>query len=292
MKKIFFLAFILLAFGVLGYVLTGRFSASKLRPDRPQLAPGVAMQDVMFFSAALRRQMPYRVFLPEKIAPGQKLPVVYLLHGGNGGFRDWSNRSDVSSYAAQGLILVMPEGDFSYYQNAALKPGDKYEDYLVNDLIADVEKRFPAAAGRESKAIIGISMGGFAVARLALSRPELFVFVGALSPSIDVCQRRFNLMQWWRLTQIFGTVGSETRTASDPFLLARSADPARTPYIYLTAGETEPLLDPNRRFAALLKSRGFAYEFHTKPGGHDWGEWDAQLPGCFESLKQHLNSNG
>jgi hypothetical protein len=28
--------------------------------------------------------------------------------------------------------------------------------------------------------------------------------------------------------------------------------------------------------------------FHTKPGGHDWGEWDSQIPGCFESLLQHL----
>jgi S-formylglutathione hydrolase FrmB len=96
-------------------------------------------------------------------------------------------------------------------------------------------------------------------------------------------------MQWWRLTNIFGPVGSKTRTASDPFLLARSADPAHTPYIYLTAGEMEPLLLPNRRFAALLKSRGIAFEFHTKPGGHDWGEWDAQIPGCFESLMQRVH---
>jgi S-formylglutathione hydrolase FrmB len=288
MKKLILIAFTLLVLVALAYVLTGKFSASKLRPDHPQLAPGVAMQDVTFYSAALQRQMPYRVFLPEKLTPGQKLPVVYLLHGGNGGFRDWSNRSDVARYAAQGLILVMPEGAFSYYQNAALKPEDKYEDYLINDLIGDVEKRFPAATGRENRAIIGISMGGFAVARLALSRPELFAFVGAISPSIDVCQRRFHLMQWWRLTQIFGTVGSKTRTASDPFLLARSADPARTPYIYLTAGENEPLLAPNRRFAALLKSRSFAYEFHTKHGGHDWGEWNAQIPGCFEKMKEYL----
>jgi len=50
----------------------------------------------------------------------------------------------------------------------------------------------------------------------------------------------------------------------------------------------EPLLIPNRRFAALLKNRSFAYEFHTKPGGHDWGEWNSQIPGCFESLLEHL----
>jgi S-formylglutathione hydrolase FrmB len=185
----------------------------------------------------------------------------------------------------------MPEGAFSYYQNAALKPEYKYEDYLIHDLIADVEERFPAATGRENRAIIGISMGGFAVAKLALSRPDLFAFVGAFSPSIDVCQRRYHLMQWWRLTSIFGPAGSKTRKMSDPFVLVQSADAARTPYIYLTVGEIEPLLAPNRRFAALLKGRGFPYEFHTKPGGHDWGEWDSQIPGCFESLLRRLKPN-
>jgi S-formylglutathione hydrolase len=290
MKKLQFLRTVLPAIGLVALSLAACRRAPQPQADHPRLVPSVAMRDVNFFSASLQRQMPYRVFLPEKLVAGQKLPVVYLLHGGNGCFRDWSNRSDVSRYAAQGLILVMPEGAFSYYQNAALKPEDKYGDYLLNDLISDVEARFPAAKGRESRSIIGISMGGFAVAKLALSRPELFNFVGAFSPSIDVCQQRFHLMRWWRLTNIFGPVGSKTRKMSDPFELVQSANPAVTPYIYLTAGEREPLLEPNRRFAARLRDRHFSFEFHTKPGGHDWGEWNSQIPGCFESLFRNLPS--
>jgi enterochelin esterase-like enzyme len=71
-------------------------------------------------------------------------------------------------------------------------------------------------------------------------------------------------------------------------VLVQSADPAVTPFIYLTAGEQEPLLESNRRFAARLNEHHFANEFHTKPGGHDWNEWDLQIPGCFESLLAHL----
>ena len=96
-------------------------------PDHPYIASGVAMHDVTFHSPALNRYMPYRVFLPLHIHPNQRLPVVYLLHGGNGSFRDWSNDSQVSNYAACGIILVMPEGEFSYYMNAAEKAEDKYE---------------------------------------------------------------------------------------------------------------------------------------------------------------------
>ena len=66
--------------------------------------------------------------------------MLYLLHGGGGGFRDWSNYSDVAGYAERGLILVMPEGNSSYYTNSADRPQDRYEDYIVHDLIADVEQ--------------------------------------------------------------------------------------------------------------------------------------------------------
>jgi enterochelin esterase-like enzyme len=82
---------------------------------------------------------------------------------------------------------------------------------------------------------------------------------------------------------------SKERQARYPFVQVQSANPGATPYIYLTAGQQEALLGPNRRFAARLKQRMFAYEFHTKPGGHDWTEWDAQIPGCFTSLLSHLS---
>jgi S-formylglutathione hydrolase len=291
MKKLIIIGSVLAVLVIAGLLFIHSNPAPKLPSDHPRIADGVAMQDVTFFSAALQRQMPYRVFLPDKLVPSQKLPVVYLLHGANGSFRDWSNCSNVSHYAAQGLILVMPEGAFSYYQNAALKPEDKYEDYLSHDLIAEVEARFPAATGRENRAIMGISMGGYASVKLAMTRPDLFAFVGALSPAIEAPERRFNVFQvgpWWRLRTIFGPWSSRTRQNADLFVLVKSANPARTPHLYLTAGEEEPLLKPNRRFAALLKDGGFTYEFHAKPGGHDWGEWDAQIPGCFESLLRHL----
>jgi enterochelin esterase-like enzyme len=57
------------------------------------------MHDITFHSAALNRDMQYRVVLPASIAAGAKLPVVYLLHGRYGNFRNWSNYSDVTGFA-------------------------------------------------------------------------------------------------------------------------------------------------------------------------------------------------
>jgi putative tributyrin esterase len=261
--------------------------------DRPRLTPNVAMRNVIFHSAALNRDMQYRVVMPIGIAAGAKLPVVYLLHGGGGNLRDWSNYSDSARFAERGLILVMPEGEESYYVNADERPRDRYEDYIVNDLIADVEGEFPVAAGRANRAIVGVSMGGYGAVKLALSHPDLFVFAAGISPAVDVPSRPFSIkriQQWRHHRSIFGPWGSQARRNGDPFALARSADPARTPYLFLTCGEQEGLLPANRNFAGLLENRHFRYEFHVVPGGHDWNQWDKRLPSMFESLREHLGS--
>jgi putative tributyrin esterase len=255
--------------------------------DYPQLVLDVRMEDVTFKSKALNREMHYRVFLPEFLSPNKKLPVVYLLDGGGGNFRSWSNYTNVSEYALKGLILVMPQGDNSYYMNSVEAPDEKFEDYMTQDLIADVESRFPAKSGRENRAIIGVSMGGFGAVDYAFVHPDLYSFVGAISPAVDVPSRRFTLRrydQWLRFRHIFGPMDSPERDTRDPFKLVEKANPQTTPYIYITAGEQESMFDPIKRFANRLKARGFQSEFHTKPGGHDWQEWNQQLPGCMDSL--------
>ncbi|MFZ0301924.1 MAG: alpha/beta fold hydrolase [Terracidiphilus sp.] len=259
--------------------------------DHPRTATGVKMADVEFHSNALGRDVTYRVYLPANPALGEKLPVVYLLHGGGEDYRNWSNQSNVAEYAAKGFILVMPDGDESYWMNEAGAPRERYEDFATKDLIADVQNRFPARTDRGGRAIVGISMGGFAAVDYALVHPDLFAFVGVLSPSVDVPFRPFNIRrmgQWLKFRRIFGPVGSRGRAARNPFELVQSANPSATPYLYITAGEQEALLGPIRRFQSRLKQRGFSYEFHTKPGGHDWGEWNSQLPGCFASLESQL----
>lgn len=261
------------------------------KPDRPRLTPNVVCRDITFHSAALSRDIQYRIILPLNIRPDEKLPTVYVLHGGGGGFRDWSNYSDVARYAESGLILVMPEGGSSYYTNAVDPPQDRYADYITQDLIADVERRFPVASGRVNRAIVGLSMGGFGAVKIALRHPDLFAFVGGLSSAIDVPRRSFSikrLHQSRHYDSIFGPNGSTTRKENDPFILARSANPETAPYFFLTCGEQEGLLPSNREFAALLAQRHFHYEFHTMHGAHDWNQWNAWLPVLFSSLAEHV----
>ena len=278
---------------VLALTVGCRRSNDSTSADHPRLTAKVTLRDITFRSAALGREMQYRVISPLEMA-GQKLPFVYLLHGGGGGFRDWSNYSDVASFAEQGLLLVMPEGESSYYTNAVSPPQDRFEDYITHDLISDVESRFPAAAGRANRAIVGVSMGGFGAVNIALRHPDLFVFAGGISSAIDVPRRAFSikrLQQSRHYNSIFGPSGSQTRRDNDPFVLVRNANPETAPYFFLTCGEQEGLLTPNREVATLLAQRHFKFEFHTVRGGHDWHQWNAWLPTVMRSMSAHWKSN-
>ena len=283
------IAWVLLCFALA--LLTGCQNHTRQTEDHPRFPPNVAIRDVAFHSAALNREMTYRVFLPANFPKDQKLKTVYLLHGGGGGFRDWSNYSGVAIYASAGMLLVMPEGNSSYYTNSVERPEDRYEDYIVNDLISDVENRFPVFCSREARAIVGVSMGGFGAVKLAFHHPELYAFVGALSPAVDVPTRPFSvkrIVQWQFHSSIFGPAGSATRHDNDPFALARSANPDRLPYFYIVCGDQEGLLAANKKFAELLDSRHIRHEFNVVTGGHNWAQWDNDVAGLFEGLEAHL----
>ena len=134
-------------------------------------------------------------------------------------------------------------------------------------------------------------MGGIGAVTLALKHHDLFVFAGGISSAIDVPSRAFSIKrigQYRSHAAIFGAWGSDHRRQNDPFVLARTADPKAAPYFFLTCGDQEGLLPANKKFASLLQSRGFKYEFHAGPGGHDWNQWNHRVPELIRSLAQHV----
>jgi len=67
------------------------------------------------------------------------------------------------------------------------------------------------------------------------------------------------------------------RSENDVFALAASASSSRLPYFWLECGTSDPWLEPNREMARTLKAHGVAYEFHERPGGHDWVFWNGAI---------------
>jgi S-formylglutathione hydrolase FrmB len=264
-------------------------------PDRPQLTPLVRMVDVTLHSDALKRDMKFRLIVPAASSRNARLPVVYLLHGAGQDFRDWSNHSNIASFAAQNVVLVMPDESGSYYINEAHGSNRRYEDYFINEVMPEVQRAVPyAAVDRNDTAIVGISRGGYGAAVLALHHPQSFGFVGDLSGAMDFPERRFRYrapLDSLALRKVFGAGASATRPANDPFVLLSRLAPSSAPFFFITCGDKDSLLATNKRFAAVLQGRGIPYEFHELPGGHNWEVWGTELPMLEAALLAHLGTH-
>jgi len=249
-------------------------------PARPALSPH-ARRDVSFHSAALGRQVTYRVFLPAGYERSRRTyPVLYLLHGLFGEYRNWDTLTRLRDHVGgTDLIVVMPDAGNSWYANAPGAKGSPYEDYIANDVIADVDRRFRTRAERGGRAIAGLSMGGYGAVKFALKYPQLFSFAGSLSGAfdapLDLAERHPEYAE--SLDAAFGPHDAPSRGQEDIFALLRHADVKALPYLYVDCGAGDQFLQVNRRFVALLNERRAAYEYHELPGEHSWEYWDRQV---------------
>src|SRR5215203_1471061 len=198
-------------------------------------------------SQMMAREMPFRIILPDgyslPVNDSKRLPVVYLLHGLTGHFSNWTDKTELAQYAARhNLIVVTPEGDDGWYTDSTAKSNDKYESYIVKELIPEVDKKFRTIANRDHRAIAGLSMGGYGSIKFGLKYPEMFVVVGSFSGALGAASITEKVIPGAigrSIDAIFGQAGSDTRKSNDIFDLIRKSTPDKIkafPFLYLDCG--------------------------------------------------------
>jgi S-formylglutathione hydrolase FrmB len=257
-----------------------------------QRAPSaVTLREDTVASAALGREMKYRVLLPRGYEGSlRRYPVLYLLHGLGGNYTDWTTRTNLAEYAAAiPLIIVMPDAENGWYIG-------KYEDYVTTELQADVVRKYRTINSRYGRAIAGLSMGGYGALKTALKRPAMFVvagsFSGALSATVpaDPVAARLGAEEVERLDTIFGAPDSQVRKDNSVVALA-STPRANGPFLYLDCGTSDPWLAGNRLLADALAKNSYNYEFHEVPGGHSWDYWDRRIREFLPWMMKKLANN-
>jgi S-formylglutathione hydrolase FrmB len=239
-------------------------------------------------SKLMGRQMPYRVVLPvsywEKEQSGRAYPVVYLLHGLTGRFDNWISRTGLAEYTKpMDMIVVTPEGENGWYTDGAAKANDKYESYIVKELIPEIDRRFRTIPDRRGRAIAGLSMGGYGALKFGLKYPDMFALAGSFSGALGAATYPVagpNAAALSSITNIFGPMDSETRKANDIFRMIRELTPEKTralPFLYVDCGTEDFLFQNNRDFIDLLLEKKVPHEFRQLPGGHIWPYWDKQV---------------
>lgn len=257
-----------------------RAKSKSVQPSGPA-AGKVTVQNVEFNSKALSRTTKYRVVLPHGYAESShRYPTLYLLHGVFGSSENWETLTDLTRYAAStDFVIVMPDAGNSWYVNSATKSRDRFEDFLIQDLLSDVETRFRTLRSSHRRAIAGLSMGGYGAVKFAIKFPDTFAVAasisGAFTGPLDLDTSREDLRD--DLRAAFGESGSATRRENDLMHLLPKADPKLLPYFYLDCGTADEFCEVNRRLAALLCSRGTRYEYHEVPGAHSWQYWDQRI---------------
>jgi enterochelin esterase family protein len=133
------------------------------------------------------------VYLPPSYATSQKrYPLLMVLTGYASthqsllNFKPWEPNF-VERYErllAQGCreaILVLPDcftrwGGSQFLDSSAV---GAYQRYLVDDVLPFVEGRYRTLPGREARAVLGKSSGGFGALRMLTDRPEAFAVAGS-----------------------------------------------------------------------------------------------------------------
>lgn len=247
------------------------------------------------------------VLLPDGYAdhPDQAYPVLWLLHGANGGTDTWI--PEVTEHLA-GLpaVVVMPDGGtFGMYVdwwNGGRRGGPAWATYHLDLLRRTVEERYRILPGRRWHAIAGISMGGQGALRYAAMLPGYFGSVAGFSAALPDMQAldaqvgvslvaAASARDGASHEAIFGPARAPYAEGNSPKALAANLGHTR---IYLTSGTgincpQDPvnlgglLLDTitelfihlqQAPFAAAASAHGADVTARSTCGIHTFGVWD------------------
>lgn len=263
--------------------------AQTASPQKSAASQTATVQSLKLDSKLMARAMPYRVVLPldyEK-AKDKRFPVIYLLHGLTGNFANWTDSAKLAQYAANyNFIIVTPEGANGWYTDSATVPNDKYESYIIKELIPEIDKNYRTLTDRKSRAIAGLSMGGYGSLKFGMKYPQMFVLAGSFSGALPAASwSAKTLGNNWKaltdsITSVYGDEGSATRAENDIYKMAREMTPEKVkelPFLYLDCGTEDFLIQMNRDFQAILFEKKIPHEFRQLPGAHNWKFWDAQV---------------
>jgi S-formylglutathione hydrolase FrmB len=226
------------------------------------------------YSAALGREMPFNVFLPQGYDGSfERYPVLYMLHGMGGTNKEWEYYGlfeEAGRLMRTGeiapFIIVLPQGDFGYWVDQA-DGGPRWSEYVVQEVVAEVDRRYRTLNEASARAIGGLSMGADGALQLALNNPEVFSVVGAHSPV---------LKPFGAAPEFFGDV-SYFEARYPVTLVQQQTEVARRLTISIDVGDVDVWLGNAEAFHEQLLVLGVGHEWHVWSGSHDAEYWSAHV---------------
>jgi S-formylglutathione hydrolase FrmB len=133
------------------------------------------------------------VFLPPSYATAKdrRYPVVYGLHGFFIGAEQWTHEihvpQTIEGAFAQGskeMIVVLPDTKTIYngsMYSSSVTTGD-FENFIARDVVAYIDAHYRTLADRNSRGLVGHSMGGYGASRIGMKHADVFGALYIMSP--------------------------------------------------------------------------------------------------------------
>jgi S-formylglutathione hydrolase FrmB len=279
---------------------------------RDVIPAGSRVQYKTYQSALMNRELRYALYLPPSYESSgtRRYPVLYFLHGLNENEMRWSTRGEadltldklIASKSIGEFIVAIPMSDpRSFYTNA--RAGNApWEDAVVKEFIPMIESQNRVQAGRATRGISGISMGGYGSLKIAMKHPEMFGSVSAHSAALvpdfnttTVTGRRLDQFKAL-FDSIYGigfsgggTLDVSYWNANNPFELAKDTAKLQGLKIYLDCGTEDEygFYAGQRTFDEQLTKAKYAHTAALFPGNHGW---DYAKQHIQNSLQFHWNA--
>lgn len=204
-------------------------------------------------------------------------PVLYLLHGMGGDEEAWIATGRmaeimdnlIAAGKAEPMIVVMTNGCTKHTAAPGYSAEGMWRPYMSGSMDGSFESLFPGivewvdahyrtTATKSSRAIAGLSMGGFHAMQISKAYPAMFDYVGLFSAAIFRGEEGVALYE-----------DLEEK-------LARQFGEGVSLY-WIAIGRDDFLYEENTRYRALLDTASYPYTYRESDGGHTWRNWRVYL---------------
>ncbi len=263
--------------------------------------PEYQVRTVMHSSSVLGRSKKRAFVLVPQRTDDTPLPICYYLHGWGGNGQSYLNHrgiADILGRARQ--VSVFPESFRNWFIND--HQGNRYEDYLIDELVPTVERELDGLVSGSARAISGFSMGGLSALCLAFRHPHLFRGIACFAAAFEAPRREGDPYAQYRdrpallmpsepdHTRVWGEPGSSVREQYDPYhTVRRTARPALRIYMSTGTKDFDRMIGMNRRFHQFLNEACVELHYEEYEHGHDMELVAASLRASIEYIHGAAN---